>query len=93
MEKPEELPTIRVIYNDYQLKLHQKREIKRLKKEIKDLEKLYSKNIKEKKKTKKQFKKKDLKYMSIGRALSIVEGPERLTSEKGRKNKGNKIKN
>ena len=48
-EKPEEFPTIRIIYNDYQLKLHQKREIKRLKKEIKDLEKLYSKNIKEKK--------------------------------------------
>ena len=91
-EKPEELPTVRVIYNDYQLKLHQKREIKRLKKEIKEIEKSFAKKIKENKNNKKKYKKKDLKYMSIGRALSIIQGPERLTKERDEKIREIKLK-
>ena len=91
-EKPEELPTVRVIYNDYQLKLHQKREIKRLKKAIKEIEKSFAKKIKESKNNKKKYKKKDLKYMSIGRALSITQGPERLTKERDEKIREIKLK-
>ena len=51
---------MRIIYNEYQLKLHQKREIKGLNKEIKDLEKSYTKKIKkskEKKNLKRRIKK------------------------------------
>jgi len=54
-EQPEELPALRVIYNDAQLKIHQKREIKRLNKEIKDLKSYYSKKIKESKNCKKKI--------------------------------------
>ena len=69
-ESAEELPSLRIIYNDAQLKMHQKKEIKSLKKEIKNLRATYSKKIKESRKVKKKFKKTDLKYMSLGRALS-----------------------
>ena len=72
---------MRVIYNDAQLKIHEKREIKRLNNEIKNLKSSYAKKIKECKKCKKSFKKADLKNMSIGRAMSIVKGSERLSGE------------
>ena len=78
-EQPEELPALRVIYNDAQLKIHQKREIEQLNREIKISKTFYSKKIKESRKSKKSFKKADLKNMSIGRAMSIVHGPERLS--------------
>ena len=84
-ESAEELPSLRIIYNDAQLKMHQKKEIKSLKKEIKNLRATYSKKIKESRKVKKKFKKTDLKYMSLGRALSITDGPERLINEKEEK--------
>ena len=63
------------------MKIHQKREIKRLNSDIKNLKSSYAKKIKESKKCKKSFKKADLKNMSIGRAMSIVKGPERLSGE------------
>ena len=62
-EKPEELPSLRVIYNDAQLKIHQKREIKRLNKEIKDLKSYYSKKIKESKNCKKNLKSRFEKFV------------------------------
>ena len=37
------IPSLRIIYNDAQLKIHQKREIKKLKKEIKNLRSTYPK--------------------------------------------------
>ena len=74
------------------MKIHQKREIKNLKKEIKNLRETYSKKIKESRSVKKKFKKKDLKYLSVGRALSITEGPERLINEKEQKIKDIKKK-
>ena len=80
-EHPEELPALRVIYNDAQLKLHQKREIKRLNKEIKNLKKSYTSQIKKSKTVKKQFKKVDLKNMSLGRAFSVINGPQRIHDE------------
>ena len=49
--------------------------------DIKNLKSSYAKKIKESKKCKKSFKKADLKNMSIGRAMSIVKGPERLSGE------------
>ena len=39
----EKIPSLRIIYNDAQLKIHQKREIKKLKKEIKNLRSTYPK--------------------------------------------------
>ena len=39
----------------------------------------------ESKNNKKKYKKKDLKYISIGRAISITHGPERLINEKDEK--------
>ena len=67
------------------MKIHQQRELRKLKKEIKEIESLYSKKIRENRSVKKKYKKRDLKFMSIGRALSIVEGPERLKTEKEKK--------
>ena len=61
-----------MIYNDAQLKIHQKREIKNIEKEIKNLRVTYSKKIKESRNDKKKYKITDLKYLSLGRALSIT---------------------
>ena len=91
-ESSDELPALRIIYNDAQLKMHQNREIRCLKKEIKNLRTSYSKKIKESRNVKKKFKREDLKYMSLGRALSITEGPDRLIKEKEQKIKEIKIK-
>ena len=91
-ESSDELPALRIIYNDAQLKMHQNREIRGLKKEIKNLRTSYSKKIKESRNVKKKFKREDLKYMSLRRALSITEGPDRLIKEKEQKIKEIKIK-
>lgn len=84
-EKPKVLPNLRVIYNDKQLKNHQIKEIKALKKEIKSIKSLYTEKHKKSVETKGQFKKKDLKNMSMGRALSIINGPEKIEKEKEEK--------
>ena len=51
-----------------------------MKKETKNIDSSYKKEIKEK--TRKEFKKKDLANMSNGRALSIVNGPSVSMKEK-----------
>ena len=84
-KKPDALPAVRIIYNDAKLKIHHQRELRKLKQEIKEIESLYSKKIRENRSVKKKYKKRDLKFMSIGRALSIVEGPKRLKTEKEKK--------
>ena len=82
---PEELPPFRFVYNDNQVFLSRKKEIKRLKKEIKVLKSSYSEIIKKENSVKKSFKKKDLKYFSIGRGTSITQGPERKKNERDKK--------
>ena len=52
-EQPDELPALRVIYNDAQLKIHQKREIKRLNSEKKKI--IIFKENKRKQKMQKSF--------------------------------------
>ena len=48
----------------------------------KGLSTLFNQKIKSKIKTKKQFKKRDLNKMSIGRAFSIVNGPQKALRER-----------
>ena len=64
----------RIIYNYKALKKCQKQEIKTLKREIKETEKKYIEKIKQKRHQikKLKFKKRDLRNLSIGRALSII---------------------
>ena len=88
---PFNLPNMRIAYNDQQIYKIRMKEIKRLKRQLKDWEADSNKKIKAKKKTKKQFKKKDLKNLSIGRVLSIINGPEKAKEEKIQRS--NEIKN
>ena len=75
----------RFVYNVKEVLLLKNKEIGILKKTKKILNSKYSKDIKRKKALKKQFNKRDLRYLSIGRALSIVEGPVRAKEEKEQK--------
>ena len=54
------------------MKIHQKREIKKLNKEIKNLKSYYSKKIRESK----NLKKSEFKKLQLGSDMSIVQGPE-----------------
>ena len=72
-EKPKEISRWKIIYNDGKLRQIRKREVKDLKKERKRLLKFYKRKINESKKTKKNFKKRDLKYLSWGRAFQITD--------------------
>ena len=79
---PNELPKIRYVYNNEKINLIRKGEIKNLRKEAKTINKDFYKKIKEKKETKNFFKKRGLKHMAIGLALSIANGPEITNKEK-----------
>ena len=57
-EIPEELPPFRIVYNDKEVFLSRKKEIKQLKKEKKTLKSSYSMDIKGENRIKKSFKKK-----------------------------------
>ena len=57
LKKPEDSPSLRIIYNDGRLKLYQKRELRSLRKQIKELKSSHSKKVKESRKVKKGFKK------------------------------------
>lgn len=59
--------------------------MKLLKKSKNQLKSFYSGEIKAKTAIKKSFKKKDLRNFSIGRGLSIVQGPERAREERDQK--------
>ena len=84
-EIPDSLPAFRFVYNDKQVYLLRKKEIKHLKKSKKILKSSYSKDLKNKNAVKKSFKKRDLKYLSLGRRLSIMEGPIRSKEERDKK--------
>ena len=79
---PNELPKIRYVYNNDKINLIRKAEIKNLRNEAKNINIVYKKKIKEKKETKQLFKKRGLKNMAIGLALSITNGPEITNQEK-----------
>ena len=90
-EKSEEIQKQRIVYNDKNLKFHKYREIKLMKREIKEIKKKFSEKmaIRKKKKTK-IFKKRDLRGKPIGTALSIIQSQEKEKEEK-KKSKEEKI--
>ena len=79
---PENLPSFRYVYNDKIVKKYKERDIKDLNAQIKEVEASFKNKIKSSRRTKNRYKRRDLKNLSIGHALSIIEGPERLNNEK-----------
>ena len=80
-EKPDELPSQRIVYNDKNLKLNKQKEIKLLKRKIKSLKGEYTNKIRKinsKIKELKKFGKRDLKYMSFGMGISISNKREKV---------------
>ena len=73
---------MRVAYNHEIINIIREKEIKELKEEIKDINISFKEKIKMNNDVKKKFKKRDLKNMSIGRALSIINGPQTAEDEK-----------
>ena len=71
-EKCEDIPKIHMVYNDKVLGIQREREIKKYKGEIKAIKKKFN----EEKNNFIKPKKRDLKNISIGRALSIINGPK-----------------
>ena len=84
------MPPFRFVYNDKQIFLLRKKELRQLKRIKKSLKSSFSGEIRRKKSIKNRFKKRDLKFMSLGLGLSIIEGPERAKEERDKKNKGNR---
>ena len=93
-EVPETLPLVRFVYNDKEISKKRIKEIKQIKRSIDSLKSSYSDNIKKSNETKKMFSRKDLKYLSLGRRISIIERPKRLKEERNElvKQKEEKIK-
>ena len=79
---PEDIPTQRIIYNNEQLKKYKEREIKILKKELKEKKINHSKRMKSIGKLIQSFRKRDLKNLSIGRAISLIRKRQKLLDEK-----------
>ena len=79
---PENLPPFRYVYNDAIIKKYKIKEIKALNAEIKRIGSKYDEKIKKSRETKKKYKARDLKNLSLGRAFSIINGPEQLINEK-----------
>ena len=79
---PEDIPTQRIIYNNEQLKKYKEREIKILKKELKEKKIIHSKRMKSIGKLIQSFRKRDLKNLSIGRAISLIRKRQKLLDEK-----------
>jgi len=77
-EKIEELPRVCMAYNEKQLSLKKAKEISKYKAEIKLIKKDYNK----KKRNLPKYTKKDLKNLSIVRALRIINEPKNLKDEK-----------
>ena len=76
------MPPFRYVYNDSRVKKYKEKEIKALNGKIKKLNKTYGIKIRSAKKIKKKFKKRDLNLLSISRAFSIINGPDKLKTEK-----------
>ena len=81
---PEILPSFRYVYNDKIVKKYKERDIKDLNAQIKEVEASFKNKIKSSRRTKNRYKRRDLKNLLIGHALSIIEGPERLNNEKNK---------
>ena len=81
-EKKENQNYQRIIYNDEKLRIYKEREIKILKKNLKEKKTQQKKRMKEIGKKIKSFRKRDLKMLSIGKALSILKEREQLIKEK-----------
>ena len=79
---PKDIPTQRIIYNNEQLKKYKEREIKILKKGLKEKKIIHSKRMKSIGKIIQSFRKRDLKNLSIGRAISIIRKRQELLKEK-----------
>ena len=93
-ELKDNLPKQRIIYNNKRLILYKKHEIKRLKRQLKEIKENYSKKIKKMKAEikKKVYKKRDLRLMTIGNALSIVNVQNQgLVKEKKIEEEKNKL--
>ena len=81
-EVPEELPNQRIIYNNEKLRKYKANEIKILKKILKDKKSKHTKRMKVIGKKIKSFSKRDLKNLSLGKAISIINLREKLIAEK-----------
>ena len=84
---PEVLPPFRFVYNDKELFLLRKKELKELKRIKKSLKSSFNGEIRRKRAIKKLFKKRDLRLMPLGIGLSIMEGPERTKDERNKRNR------
>lgn len=82
---PLNLPKFRYVYNDTKVKKYKDREIKKLNIELNNLSTFFNEKIKLSKLTKKKYKKRDLKNLSIGRTFSIINRSEILEEEKKKK--------
>ena len=81
-EIPEDLPSQRIIYNDKKLRKYKEKEIKLLKRNLKKIKSRQSRKMKSLGKKIKSFRKKDLKYLSMGRALSMLRERDELIAQK-----------
>ena len=92
-EIQDNLPKQRIIYNNKRLILYKKHEIKILKRQLKEIKSNYSKKIKKKKKAneKKAYKKRDLRLMTIGNALSIINDQNQGVENQKKIEEKNKI--
>lgn len=84
-EIPEILHRSRFVYNDNEVFKAKRKQIKILRKAKNNLKMAYSEEIKRKRNIRNKFKKRDLKYLSLGRVLSIIEGPTRTKDERDKK--------
>ena len=84
LEIPINIQNKRIVYNDSNLLAHRDKEIKKLKQKINQIKKRFSQKRSKIQRIikKRKFKKRDLKILSIGRGLSIIEGSEKAKEEK-----------
>ena len=79
---PDELPKLRIVYNNEIINFLRKKEIKELEDTAKEIAKSSKREIKTSNDIKKKYKKRDLKNMSIGRVFSIINGPEKAIQKR-----------
>ena len=77
MEYSRKFASIRHVYND-----SREKEIEGLNGKIKKLNETYGIKIRNAKKSKKNYKKRDLNLLLISRSFSIINGPDKLKTEK-----------
>ena len=82
MDNSSELTNERIIYNEQKLRFYKAKEVKILKKTLKEKKSLQTKKMKAIAKKIRAFRKRDLKNLSIGKALSILKDREELIEKK-----------